>query len=109
VSGICLFLETFSSSSMQWVWGAFISIFIMLGYCSLLVLLSNAVSAQEQGKIMGNLGALGSLSNLLAAACIGSLSYVFVFLPLLVASLTFLMSGFFLYYFCKEKQALEVE
>jgi MFS family permease len=103
VSGIALIVTTIASYPLQWFLGSLISICIMIGYSSLLALLSTAVSEQEQGKIMGNLGALGSITNLIAASCIGLLSYVSLLLPFYIASLAFLAGGLYLFYFCTER------
>lgn len=70
------------------------SILQVLCYSSLFAMCSNAVSTHEQGKVMGGLGSVTSISSFLACILIGWLTHFSVLLPLLVGACVLLISGF---------------
>lgn len=86
---------------VQWVVVLGFAIFESLAFGSLLALLSNQVSNEEQGKIMGCSGSLYAISFIVIGLSVGILSNVSVWLPLILSVIFFFTSGLTLRFMSK--------
>ena len=81
---------------IEWVTVFFVAIFHVSAYGCLLAIISNTVTIDEQGRVMGGTGAVGSLAFALNAFLIAYLSAVNVVLPVIIASFMYFLSGIIL-------------
>ena len=77
-----------------WIFAFFVALFEILCYSSLLAMGSNAVTKDLQGRVMGGLGAVLSLSFIFSGMLLPFLSDINVLLPLLGAGAAYLISTF---------------
>ena len=75
-----------------WITAFFFALFEVLCYSSLLAMSSNAVNVDLQGKVMGGLGAVTSISLIISGILLPFLADITVLLPLLGAGIAYLLS-----------------
>lgn len=78
---------------VQWAVVFLVALPELVAYTASLTLLSHAVSDAEQGKIMGGTGAIYGLSWVLNAILVGTLSDIWLYLPLVLGCLGFALAG----------------
>ncbi len=82
----------YPSLSGLWPSAFFFALFEVLCYSSLLAMISNSVTVDLQGKVMGGLGAVASISFIIAGILLPFLSDLSVVLPLLAGGIAYLTS-----------------
>ncbi|MBI5345838.1 MAG: MFS transporter [Chlamydiae bacterium] len=78
---------------VQWIVALGFPIFESLAFGSLLAMLSNRVSNEEQGKMMGGCGALYAISFIFIGLSIGVFSSFSIWVPIIVSAIFFFVSG----------------
>ncbi len=89
----------FSTLKLLWITAVIFGILEILCYSSLLAMISNAVTVDEQGKVMGGLGAITSISFFIASGLLAWLSFINVLFPLIAAAITYLLSSILMFKF----------
>jgi MFS family permease len=77
----------------MWIAVFVFAVLQILCFSSLLAMCSNAVTIDEQGKVMGGIGAVTSVSFFAASMLLAWLTHFSVMLPLIVAAIAFGLSG----------------
>lgn len=83
---------------IQWLTVFVFAVFESLAFSSLLAMLSNKVSSEEQGKMMGGCGSLYSIAFIVIGLSVGILSSFFIWTAILISSVFFILSGLLLQY-----------
>lgn len=78
---------------IQWLVVLLFAIFESLAFSSLLSILSNKVSKEEQGKLMGGCGALFAISFILIGFSLGYLSAMSIWIGMILSSFFFFLSA----------------
>ncbi|MBF8262763.1 MAG: hypothetical protein HW387_428 [Parachlamydiales bacterium] len=104
ISGIFISLSFFlrSIEEIQWVVVFVFSVFECLAFSSLLAMLSNQVTSEEQGKLMGGCGSLFAISFIVIGLSVGVLSNLSIWFSTLLSAAFFFLSGI-LIHLIKEK------
>lgn len=78
---------------LEWISVFLIAVFFIVAYGCILALMSSAVTENEQGQIMGGLGAIGAIGFLVTGISLAILTKISVNLPIYCAVGTFFTSG----------------
>jgi hypothetical protein len=68
-------------------------VFFIIAYGCILAMISNAVTGNEQGQVMGGLGAVGAIGFLVTGISLAVLTNISVNLPIYCAVGTYFISG----------------
>lgn len=92
--GLILFLASLILNvKLEWISVFLIGVFFIVAYGCILALMSGAVTENEQGQIMGGLGAVGAVGFLVTGISLAILTKISVNLPIYCAVGTFITSG----------------
>ncbi len=91
---ICLGVFLLPFALMFWITPFFISGICILGYSSFLAISSNAVGVDEQGILMGGLGAIASIAFGVSGFALSYLAILDPIFPILAAGIMFLLSSY---------------
>ncbi len=80
-----------------WITAFFFALFEVLCYSSCLAMNSNAVTEDLQGKVMGGLGAVTSISLIISSIILPILTEINILLPFLGAAAAYLISTFIMF------------
>jgi len=80
--------------SVEWLTAFFMALFFVTGYGCLLAMVSDAVTKDEQGQVMGGIGAVGSLAFAFTGLSLAVFSFWSVLLPIILSALVYFLSGF---------------
>ncbi|MGD9108831.1 MAG: MFS transporter [Gammaproteobacteria bacterium] len=78
---------------LEWISVFLIAVFFIVAYGCILALMSSAVTENEQGQVMGGLGAVGAVGFLVTGISLAILTRISVNLPIYCAVGTFFTSG----------------
>jgi len=94
IVGIVMLLASIIlTAKLEWVSVFVIAVFFIIAYGSVLALISNAVAENEQGQVMGGLGAMGAVGFLVTGISLAALTNISVNLPIYCAVGTYFISG----------------
>ncbi len=93
VAMVVFILGFFPFVSFEWIGIFFVAIFFVIAYGGILSMVSDAVTADEQGQAMGGIGAVGSLAFGFAALSLAYFSTVNILLPIVLAGIAYFASG----------------
>ncbi|MBF8262629.1 MAG: hypothetical protein HW387_294 [Parachlamydiales bacterium] len=96
-----------SLEEMQWIAVFVFSVFEALAFSSLLAMLSNKVTSEEQGKMMGGCGSLYAISFIVIGLSVGVFSNLSIWFSVLLSAAFFFLSGILIQLF-EEKSSSPV-
>jgi len=96
VSALLLIAGVYPMLDIEWATVFLMAVFFVTAYGCLLAMVSDSVTKDEQGQVMGGIGAVGSLAFGFAAISLAFLSLVNILLPIIFASIAYLASGLFM-------------
>ncbi len=88
-----LIIGFFPLLDFEWIAVFFIAVFFVIAYGGLLATVSDAVTPDEQGQVMGGIGAVGGLAFALAAFSLAYLSVINILIPIVLAGVVYFASG----------------
>jgi len=96
LGGLLLIAGIYPLLDVEWVTVFLIAVFHITGYGCLLAIVSNAVTPDEQGQVMGGIGAVGSLAFGFSALSLAFFSIISILMPIILASIIYFVSGILL-------------
>ncbi|MGD9153795.1 MAG: MFS transporter [Gammaproteobacteria bacterium] len=89
--------------SVEWITVFIIAVCHVSAYGCIMAIASNTVGSDEQGKVMGGIGAIYCVAFIIAAMLDASFSIFEVMIPIVLAGLAYFLSGVFLIRYKKEQ------
>jgi DHA1 family tetracycline resistance protein-like MFS transporter len=96
LSGLLLIAGIYPLLDVEWITVFLTAVFYITGYGCLLAIVSNAVTPDEQGRVMGGIGAVGSLAFGFSALSLAFFSVISILMPIIFASIIYFVSGILL-------------
>ncbi|MCP4180659.1 MAG: MFS transporter [bacterium] len=102
VAVIMLIVGIFPNETLLWVSAFLMGMIEILNYSSLLALCSNAVTKNEQGALMGGIGAMSSVAFLISGVLLAPISKIYIPLSIIIVGVMYLISCFIIIYRIKK-------
>ena len=93
VAVLLIIVGFFPLLDFEWIAVFLVAVFFVMAYGGLLAAVSDAVTPDEQGQVMGAIGAIGSLAFAFAALSLAVFSMLNILIPIVLAGVIYFASG----------------